>query len=68
VPDEALEKLFDRLYRLDTARSRDSGGSGLGLAICRSLVESWGGGIRAMHSPLGGLSIEILLPRWREEV
>ncbi|MEN6474194.1 MAG: ATP-binding protein [Syntrophaceae bacterium] len=68
VPEEALEKLFDRLYRLDSARSRKDGGSGLGLAICKSLVESWGGGIRAMHSSLGGLRIEIVLPRVREEV
>jgi len=66
VPDHALEKLFDRLYRLDPARSRKGSGSGLGLAICKSLVESWGGGIRAMHSSLGGLRIEIVLPRMRE--
>ena len=68
VPEEALEKLFERLYRLDPSRSRKGGGSGLGLAICKSLVESWGGGIRAMHSSLGGLKIEIDLPRVREEV
>ena len=68
VPEEALDKLFDRLYRLDPSRSRKGGGSGLGLAICKSLVESWGGGIRAMHSSLGGLKIEIVLPRMREGV
>lgn len=68
VPDEALEKLFDRLYRLDPSRSRKGSGSGLGLAICKSLVESWGGGIRALPSSLGGLKIEIVFPRLREGV
>ncbi len=68
VPEEALDKLFDRLYRLDPSRSRKGGGSGLGLAICKSLVESWGGGIRAMPSSLGGLTVEIVLPRTREGV
>jgi two-component system, OmpR family, sensor histidine kinase BaeS len=62
VPDNAFEKLFDRLYRIDTARSRKSGGSGLGLAICKNIVESFGGEIRAGHSDIGGLRIEILLP------
>lgn len=62
VPDEALEKIFDRLYRVDGSRSRRHGGAGLGLAICKSLAEAMGGEIRAYHSPLGGLGIEIVLP------
>ena len=43
VPEESLALLFDRLYRVDGARSREHGGSGLGLAICKSIVESFGG-------------------------
>ena len=43
VPEESLALLFDRLYRVDRARSREHGGSGLGLAICKSIVESFGG-------------------------
>jgi two-component system sensor histidine kinase BaeS len=35
VPDEALPRLFERLYRLDASRNRETGGSGLGLSICR---------------------------------
>jgi len=61
VPTASLGRLFDRLYRVDRSRSRDSGGSGLGLAICRQIVEAHGGDIEAEHSPLGGLSIRIRL-------
>jgi two-component system sensor histidine kinase BaeS len=62
VPDAALPRLFDRLYRVDAARTRASGGSGLGLAICRSIVEAHGGSIVARHSRRGGLEVELTLP------
>jgi len=62
VPDYALEKLFDRLFRIDPARSRRNGGSGLGLAICRNIVDSMGGRISAHHASIGGLRLEIRLP------
>ncbi len=62
VPDEAIEKLFDRLYRVDGSRNRNYGGSGLGLAICKNIVEAHGGTIVAHHSKLGGLRIEIKFP------
>jgi two-component system sensor histidine kinase BaeS len=62
VPHSALERLFDRLYRIDPARSRKNGGSGLGLAICKNIVEAFGGEIRADHADMGGLRLEIILP------
>ena len=62
VPEEALERLFDRLYRVDKSRSRTPGGSGLGLSICKSIVQALGGDIRAANSVSGGLRIEIELP------
>jgi two-component system sensor histidine kinase BaeS len=62
VPAEALERLFDRLYRVDKSRSRKQGGSGLGLSICRSIVNTLGGEIRAANAASGGLRIEIELP------
>ncbi len=66
VPDEALPKLFDRLYRVDPSRNRETGASGLGLAICESIVAAHGGSITAHHSPLGGLRIVVGLPLNRE--
>ena len=62
VPEESLKRLFDRLYRVDKARSRAQGGSGLGLAICKSIVEYLGGEIKASNAPAGGLRITITFP------
>jgi two-component system sensor histidine kinase BaeS len=62
VPAEALERLFDRLYRVDKARSRAQGGSGLGLAICKSIMESFDGRIAASQAPSGGLRITLAFP------
>jgi len=62
VPPQALPHLFDRLYRVDGSRSRESGGAGLGLAICRAIATAHGGEITARLSPLGGLCIEVKLP------
>jgi two-component system sensor histidine kinase BaeS len=64
VPEESLPLIFDRLYRVDRARSREHGGSGLGLAICKSIVESFGGNIEASNSPEGGLKISMTFPRY----
>jgi two-component system sensor histidine kinase BaeS len=60
---EDLPRLFERFFRAEASRSRATGGSGLGLSICRSIVQAHGGTIRAEASPLGGLRIEIELPR-----
>ncbi|GAA5110768.1 two-component system sensor histidine kinase BaeS [Alloalcanivorax gelatiniphagus] len=63
VPDEALPKLFDHLYRVESSRNRETGGAGLGLAIGQRIVEAHGGTMSADHSPLGGLRITVRLPR-----
>ncbi|MEQ1439821.1 ATP-binding protein [Fontimonas sp. SYSU GA230001] len=63
VPADALPRLFDRLYRAESARSRADGGAGLGLAICRSIVEAHGGSIHAEVAPGGGLCIRFDLPQ-----
>lgn len=62
VPPAVLEKLFDRLFRVETSRNRSTGGAGLGLAICRSIIEAHSGTITAKPSPLGGLWIRVELP------
>lgn len=62
VTDEQLERLVERFYRTEGSRNRASGGSGLGLAICLNIVAAHGGTLRASHSPLGGVSINVELP------
>jgi two-component system sensor histidine kinase BaeS len=61
VPASDIDRLFERLFRVENSRNRVFGGSGLGLAICRKIVEAHGGTIAAEPSPLGGLSIKINL-------
>jgi two-component system sensor histidine kinase BaeS len=62
VPDTKLPRLFDRFFRVDSSRSRQTGGSGLGLAICKAIIEAHGGTISAAPSPLGGLAVTVALP------
>jgi two-component system sensor histidine kinase BaeS len=57
-----MNRIFEPLYRADSARSRHTGGSGLGLAISAALVQAHGGLITAHPSTLGGLRIVVDLP------
>jgi two-component system, OmpR family, sensor histidine kinase BaeS len=62
VTGEEMERLFDRLYRVESSRNRALGGAGLGLAICKNIVEAHEGTIFARPSVLGGVLVEISLP------
>ncbi|WP_322052014.1 ATP-binding protein [Paraburkholderia bannensis] len=67
VPAPLLPHLFDRFFRVDPSRSRQSGGAGLGLALCKRIVETHGGTIEASRSPLGGLRVLVQLPRLHQQ-
>ena len=56
-----LERLFDPLYRADSACSRHNGGSDLGMAICAAIAQSHEGRIIARASPLGGMQLQVSL-------
>ena len=62
IPPDALGEVFERFYRADEARTRDSGGAGLGLAIARKLVEEHGGRIAAESTPGEGSTFTVTLP------
>jgi two-component system phosphate regulon sensor histidine kinase PhoR len=66
IPSEHLPRLFERFYRVDKARSRESGGTGLGLAIAKHVVRAHGGTIKAESELNHGATFYFTLPR--EEV
>lgn len=62
IPPEHRDKIFDRFYRLDSARARDTGGAGLGLSIAKWAIEVQGGDIKIEDS-LEGAAVSIHFPR-----
>lgn len=66
IPEDSLELVFDRFYRVDPARKSDNTGSGLGLTIARNIVELHKGKILvASPGPLGGATFTIVIPKLR---
>jgi signal transduction histidine kinase len=62
IPTTDLERIFERFYRVDKARSRDTGGTGLGLAIVRHVAESHGGVVEVASELGSGSTFTVRLP------
>ena len=62
IPPEALSRLFERFYRVDPARSRDTGGTGLGLSIVKHVVADHGGAVTVWSEPGRGSTFTVRLP------
>lgn len=69
IPETELERIFQRFYRVDKARSREAGGTGLGLAIVRETAEQFGGTVTAANRPQGGARFTVTFPllKWEGE-
>jgi two-component system sensor histidine kinase SenX3 len=65
IPASDLERVFERFYRVDRSRSRDSGGTGLGLSLVRHAVERWGGTVTLESPPGKGTTAILRLRRAR---
>jgi two-component system phosphate regulon sensor histidine kinase PhoR len=63
IPAADLARVFERFYRVDRARSRDSGGTGLGLSLVRHVVERSGGIVDIASTPDVGTTVTVRLPR-----
>ncbi|REJ05965.1 sensor histidine kinase [Microbacterium bovistercoris] len=62
VPQQIREQIFQRFWRADTSRARETGGSGLGLAIVSSIVEALNGSVRVEETAGGGATFIVSLP------
>ncbi|MFD0767577.1 cell wall metabolism sensor histidine kinase WalK [Bacillus sp. CGMCC 1.60114] len=67
IPKENVDKIFERFYRVDKARSRKLGGTGLGLAIAKEMIQAHGGSIWAKSEEGKGTTIYFTLPMEKEE-
>ncbi|NLK75486.1 MAG: cell wall metabolism sensor histidine kinase WalK [Clostridiales bacterium] len=62
IPEDALDNIFDRFYRVDKARSRESGGTGLGLSITKNVIQMHRGAIKVYSNEGEGTTFNVRIP------
>ena len=66
IPDSEIDRIFERFYRVDPARSRQTGGTGLGLSIVKHVAAKHGGDVSVWSAPNVGSTFSLLLPIYEE--
>ena len=62
IPEQIRDKIFQRFWRADTSRARETGGTGLGLSIVASIVEAHHGAVSVSDTPGGGATFRVAIP------
>jgi two-component system sensor histidine kinase SenX3 len=68
ISTEELDRIFERFYRVDPARARNTGGTGLGLSIVKHVAASHGGSVEVWSEPGSGSTFTLVLPAWTHEI
>jgi two-component system sensor histidine kinase SenX3 len=68
ISTEELDRIFERFYRVDPARARNTGGTGLGLSIVKHVAASHGGSVEVWSEPGAGSTFTLVLPAWTNDV
>ncbi len=68
IANEELDRIFERFYRVDPARARNTGGTGLGLSIVKHVAASHGGSVEVWSEPGSGSTFTLVLPAWSHDV
>ncbi len=68
IANEELDRIFERFYRVDPARARNTGGTGLGLSIVKHVAASHGGSVEVWSEPGSGSTFTLVLPAWNHDM